>query len=80
MEVMQARGSKEVESDIDWGGVDIYTDSDIENHLANNTQTRDFVELTDPLDVEVYKAFGKEQISRINKGKKERPFRNFKEN
>ena len=45
----------------------------------NNTQTRDFVELTDPRDVEVYKAFGKEQAARIEKGKKERPFKNFKE-
>ena len=30
-------------------------------------------------DVEVYKAFGKEQITRINKGKSERPFKNFKD-
>ena len=79
MEVTQARGSKGTESDIDWGELDRYTDSEIENHLVSNTQTRDFVELTDPRDVEVYKAFGKEQAARIEKGKKERPFKNFKE-
>ena len=35
--------------------------------------------MTDPRDVEVYKAFGKEQIARRYNGQKERPFRNFKE-
>ena len=71
MEVTQARRSKEVESDIDWGGIDTYTDCDMGTHLVNNAQTRDFAELRGPQDVEAYRAFGKEQISRINKGKKE---------
>ena len=35
--------------------------------------------MTGPRDVEVYKAFGEEQITRRYNGKKERPFRNFKE-
>ena len=34
MEVTQARGSKETESDIDWGELDRYTDSEIENHFS----------------------------------------------
>ena len=59
MEVTQARRSKEVESDIDWGGIDTYTDSDMETHLVGSAQARDFAELRGPLDVEVYKAFGK---------------------
>ena len=73
MEVTQARGSREIESDIDWGELDRYTDSEIENHLVSNTQARDFVELTDPRDVEVYKAFGKEQITRMEKERKNGP-------
>ena len=80
MEVTQARGSREIESDIDWGGLDRYTDSETENHIANTTQARDFVELAGPWDVEVYEASGKEQITRMYNGEKERPFRNSKEN
>ena len=79
MEVTQARGSTEAESDIDWDELDRYTDSEIENHLAGNTQTRDFVELADPRDVEVYKAFGKEQAARFEKGKND-PLRISKRN
>ena len=58
MEVTKARGGREIESDIDWGGLGRYTDSETENHIANNAQTRDFVELADPWGVEVYKTFG----------------------
>ena len=79
MEVTQARGSNEIESEIDRGELERYTDSEVENHLANNAQARDFAELAGPWDVEVYKAFGEEQITRRYNGKKERPFRNFKE-
>ena len=71
MEVTQARGGNGVESDIDWNGVDTHTDSEIGTNLVNNTQARDFAELRGPQDVEAYKAFRKEQISRVNKGKKD---------
>ena len=62
MEVTQARGSSEMESEIDWDDLERYTDSEVENHLVNNDQTRDYGELRDARDVEVYKAFAKEQV------------------
>ena len=40
----------------------------------NNDQTYDYGELEDAMDVEVYKAFGKEQVARKYQGKSERPF------
>ena len=70
MEVPQARGSDEIESETDWGELERYTDSEVENHLVNSAQTRGFGELKDSKDVEVYKAFGEKQISRINTEKR----------
>ena len=80
MEVTQTRGGREIESDIYWDGLGRYTESETEYQIANNAQTRDFVKLKGPWDVEVYKAHGEDQIMRRNQGKRERPFRNFKEN
>ena len=48
MEVIQTGGGREIESDIDWDGLDRYTDSETEYQIVNNAQTRDFVELKGP--------------------------------
>ena len=75
---MQARGNSEVESDLDWGEIDNYgTDSDVENYVLNNEQTSDYVDLESAIDVEVYKDFGKEQVTRKLQGKNERTFKDF---
>ena len=74
MEVRQAKGSNEMESELGWGEIDRHgTDSEVGNFLMNNDQTYDFGELADAMDAEVYKAFGKEQVTRKVKGKSERP-------
>ena len=80
MEVRQAKGSSEIESEIDWAiQRETGADSEVENRLVNNDQTRDYGELRDARDVEVYKAFAKEQVTRMSRGKRERPFKTFKE-
>ena len=43
----------------------------------NNEQTGDYGDLENAIDVEVYKAFGKEQMSRKYQGKSERTFKDF---
>ena len=69
MDVRQARGSSEVESEIDWGEIDTHgADSEVGQYLMNNDQTRYFGELEDAVNVEAYKAFRKEQITRRSKG------------
>ena len=47
------------------------------NFVLNNEQTYDYGDLDNAIDVEVYKAFGKEQMSRKYQGKSERTFKDF---
>ena len=49
----------------------------MENYVLNNEQTGDYGDLENAIEVEVYKAFGKEQMSRRIQGKSERAFRDF---
>ena len=75
---MQTRGNSEGESGLDWGEIDNYgTDSDVENYVLNNEQTGDYGDLESAIDVEVYKAFGKEQMSRKFQCKSKRAFKDF---
>ena len=69
MDVRQARGSSEMESEIDWEEIDKHgADSEVEQYLMNNDQTRYFGELGDSMDVEAREACGGEQITRRSKG------------
>ena len=78
LEVMQARGNSEGESDLGWEGVGNYgTDSDVGNYVVNHGQTYDYGELDKAIDVEAYWAFGKEHMSRKYQGKSERAFNDF---
>ena len=78
LEVMQTKGASEGESDLDWEGIENYgTDSDVENYVVNHDQTYDYGELDKAVDVEVYKAFGKEQMPRKNQSKSERTLKDF---
>ena len=70
MEVRQSKGSNEMESELDWGEIDRHwADSEVEQYLMSNDQTYDFGELSDDMDVEVYKAFGRERVTRKIKKK-----------
>ena len=78
LEVLQTRGNSEGGSDFVWEGIGNYaTNSDVENYVLNNEQTSDYVDLESAIDVEVYKAFGKEQVARKLQGKSERTFKDF---
>ena len=75
---MQARGNSEGESDLGWEEIDNYgADSDVGNYVLNNEQTGDYGDLGYAIDVEVYKAVGKEQASRKLQGESERTFKDF---
>ena len=78
LEVRQARGDSESESDLDWGEIDKYgTESEVGNFVLNHEQTGDYGELENAIGVEAFKAFGKEQMSRKFQGKSERTFKDF---
>ena len=65
MEVRQAKESNEMGSELDLEETDRHgADSEVEQYLMSKDQTYDFGELADAMDVEVYKAIGKEQVTR----------------
>ena len=52
-------------------------DGEVGDYVVNNDHTCDYGELENATDVEVYKAFGVEQMSRKFKGKSKRTFKDF---